>query len=159
MGVRVIAVDIVEEKLDMARKLGAEVVINAQEKDPVKEVKSLTEGRGADLAFEIIGLPMTMLQAIDSVRRGGKIMDVGSIMEPISLKMMGFVDEGLSLTKELTLMTVSHCSQADMAKLLELISIRKIDFELGTAKVPLSDINLGFQMKKEGKYLRVLITP
>ena len=159
MGVRVIAVDIVEEKLDMARKLGAEVVINAQEKDPVKEVKSLTEGRGADVAFEVIGLPKTMLQAIDSVRKGGRIMDIGSIAEPISLKMMGFVDEGLSLSKELTLMTVTHCSQADMAKLLELISIRKIDFELGTAKVPLSDINLGFQMKKEGKYLRVLVTP
>lgn len=159
MGVRVIAVDIDEEKLDLARKLGAEVAINAKEKDPVKEVKSLTEGRGADVAFEFVGLPQTMLQAIDSVRKGGKIVDVGSIAEPITLKMMPFVDEGLSMSKELTLMTVCHCSQADMAKLLELLSIRKLDFESGSARVPLEEINRGFQMKKEGKYLRVLVIP
>jgi D-arabinose 1-dehydrogenase-like Zn-dependent alcohol dehydrogenase len=159
MGARVIAVDIVEEKLDMASALGADEVINAREKDPVREVKRLTEGRGADVAFEIVGLPETMLQAIDSVRRGGKIMDIGSLAEPITLKMRPFLDEGLSLSKELSLITVSHCPRAEMVKLLELVRINKIDFEMGTAKVPLDDINRGFEMKREGKNLRVVITP
>jgi len=159
MGASVIAVDVAEEKLDMAAKLGADVVINAKEKDPVKVVKSLTEGRGADVSFEVIGLARTMLQAIDSVRPGGKIVDIGSVMEPITLKMMPFIDEGLSLNKELTLMTVSHCTRKDMLKLLEILASRKIDFETGTVKVPLDDINRGFKVKEEGKALRVLVTP
>jgi len=159
MGVRVIAVDIVDEKLGMAKQLGADVVIHAREKDPVKEVKSLTEGRGADVAFEVVGLPKTTLQAIDSVRKGGKIVDIGSLSEPFSLKMMPFADEGLALSKELSLMTVSHCSRADMTKLLELLNTNELDFETGTLKVPLDDINRGFEMKREGKHLRVVITP
>jgi propanol-preferring alcohol dehydrogenase len=159
MGVRVIAVDIVDEKLDMAQQLGADVVIHALAKDPVKEVKSLTEGRGADIAFEVVGLPKTILQAIDSVRKGGKIVDVGSLSEPFSLKMMPFADEGLALSKELSLMTVSHCSRADMTRLLGLLRIRELDFETGTLKVPLDDINEAFEIKRKGKYLRVVVTP
>jgi propanol-preferring alcohol dehydrogenase len=158
IGAKVIAVDIIEEKLQMASALGADVVINARDKDPVYEVKKLTEGRGADLAFEVIGKPKTMLQAIDSVRRGGRILDIGSLAEPINLKMMPFIDEGLAMSKELSLLTISHCSRADLVKLLELISIRNINFEVGAAKVPLEKIQTGFDMKKEGKYLRVVIT-
>lgn len=159
VGAKVIMVDILDEKLNMAKRLGADITINAREKDPAKEVRSLTDGRGADVAFEVIGLPKTILQAIDSVRKGGKILDIGSVMEPVNLKMMPFVDEGLSLNKELTLMTVSHCSRKDMTKLLELIDIRKIDFELGTVKVSLDEINRGFEMKKAGNNLRVVIIP
>jgi threonine dehydrogenase-like Zn-dependent dehydrogenase len=121
MGATVFVVDIREGKLDAAKKLGADVVINASETDPVKKIRELTGGRGADAAFEIIGLPVTMLQAIDSVRPAGKIIDVGSVMEPIQLKMMPFIDEGLVLNKELTLMTISHCSGKDMVKLMDIV--------------------------------------
>jgi Zn-dependent alcohol dehydrogenase len=72
--------------------------------------------------------------------------------------MMPFIDEGLAMSKELSLLTISHCSRADLVKLLELISIRNINFEVGAAKVPLEKIQTGFDMKKEGKYLRVVIT-
>ncbi|MGD2157554.1 MAG: zinc-binding dehydrogenase [Anaerolineales bacterium] len=159
MGARVIAVDVVGEKLELAKSLGADEVINAKEKDPVKEVKRLTGGRGADVTFEFAGLPQTMLQAIDSVRRGGRIINVGSIPELIPLKMMPFVDEGLALTKELTLQTVSHCSRADMVKLLELVATNTIDFETGTARVPLEEIHRGFEVKKSGNYFRVAVMP
>lgn len=159
MGARVIAVDIVQEKVQMASVLGADGVINAKQKDPVREVKRLTEGRGADVAFEVVGLTETMLHAIDSVRRGGKIMDIGSLAEPISLRMSPSSDKGLSISKELSLMTVAHCSRADMAKLLELVAANKIDFDTGTATVPLDDIHKGFEMKAGGQYLRVLIAP
>jgi 2-desacetyl-2-hydroxyethyl bacteriochlorophyllide A dehydrogenase len=159
MGARVIAVDIADTKLELAKSLGADAVINAKERDAVKEIKTHTEGRGADAAFEFAGLPETMLQAIDSVRRGGRIINVGSIPEPISLKMMPFIDEGLALTKELTLQTVSHCSRADMVKLLELVAVNTIDFETGTARVPLTEIHKGFELKKSGDYFRVVVMP
>jgi Zn-dependent alcohol dehydrogenase len=42
---------------------------------------------------------------------------------------------------------------------LELLATHKIDFDMGTSRVPLSDINRGFQMKRDGKFLRVIVTP
>jgi len=159
MGSRVIAVDVVEEKLCMAEQLGAEITINAREKDPVKEIKELTGGRGADSAFDFAGLPLTLLQAIDSVRRGGKIMNVGSLADPINLSLNPFYDTGLALTKELSLMTVSHCSRSDMAKLLEVAAIHKLDFTTGSVKVPLAEIHRGFELKKHGGYFRVIVVP
>jgi Zn-dependent alcohol dehydrogenase len=73
--------------------------------------------------------------------------------------MSPFYDRGLALTKELSLMTVSHCSRADMTKLLEVVANHKLDFHTGTAFMPLKDIHQGFEMKKSGGYLRVVITP
>ncbi len=158
-GARVFLVDIVEEKLEMARQLGADVVINATEGDPVARVKELTEGRGADVSFEVIGLPKTILQATDSVRAGGTIMDIGSVMEPFTLSMAPFVDYGMAMSKELTLKTVSHCSRKDMSKLVELLGHTRIDFELGTEKVALDDINHGFDTKRNSDKFRVVIMP
>ena len=76
-GVRVIAVDIDDNKLDYATKLGADYVINSRREDPVSTVLKLTNGRGADAAFEAIGLPLTISQAIKSVRAGGRAVIIG----------------------------------------------------------------------------------
>ena len=159
LGARVVVVDVRDEKVELAKKLGADVAINSREHDPVDTVRDLTGGRGADVAFEVIGLPQTINQALDCMRRGGKVVDIGSVMEPVEIRMMPFLEGGLSLTKELTLMTIAHCTQADMTKLMEVLAVADIDFETGTVKVPLDDINHGFDVKKEGKYARVLITP
>ena len=159
MGARVFLVDIVEEKLEMAKRLGADEVINAKEGDPVTRVKALTEGRGADVSFEVVGLSQTLTQAVDSVRSGGTIMDIGSIMEPFTFSMVPFVDYGMAMSKELTLKTVSHCSRKDMSKLVDLLGHTKIDFELGTERVALDDINHGFDTKRNSNKFRVVIMP
>lgn len=159
MGATVFVVDVRDRKLDMAKRLGADAVINAGETDPVKEIRALTGGRGADVAFEIIGLPVTILQAIDSVRPAGKIIDIGAVMEPINLKMIPFIDEGLALNKELTLMTISHCSRKDMAKLMDVVKQGRIDFDTGTLTLPLDEINRAFEIKKSSDNLRVVIQP
>ena len=86
-------------------------------------------------------------------------MDVGSIAQSVNLSMSPFSDRGLAMTKELSLMTVSHCSRADMTKLLEVVANHKLDFHTGTAFMPLEEIHKGFEMKKSGGYLRVVITP
>jgi propanol-preferring alcohol dehydrogenase len=161
MGVRVIVVDLLDEKLRMAKELGADEGINAGEEDPVKKIRELTEGRGADAAFEVIGLRKTMEQAIECVRKGGRIVDIGSVMEPVTLKMAPSPQkmEGFSLSKEVTLMTVTHFAQSDLSELLGIASSGKLNFELGTAKLPLDEINEAFDAKKHGNNLRVLVVP
>jgi propanol-preferring alcohol dehydrogenase len=72
----VYAVDINENKLRLAEKYGA-VPVNAVRCDPVAEIGRLTGGRGVDLALEVIGLPQTMRQAVQSLAVFGRAVVVG----------------------------------------------------------------------------------
>eukprot|EP00475_Leptophrys_vorax_P041487 TRINITY_DN78237_c0_g1_i1.p1 TRINITY_DN78237_c0_g1~~TRINITY_DN78237_c0_g1_i1.p1 ORF type:complete len:176 (-),score=9.52 TRINITY_DN78237_c0_g1_i1:145-639(-) len=73
----IIAVDVVDEKLHSCRALGATHTINAATEDVVSAVKAITGSRGADVAIEALGRPSTFLQALNSVRDGGKAVMVG----------------------------------------------------------------------------------
>ncbi len=61
-------------RLDVARELGADHVIDITREDPVEVVKRETEGRGVDLVVECAGPPETMRQAVDMARRGGRVV-------------------------------------------------------------------------------------
>src|SRR5207302_10794644 len=74
---RIIAIDPVEMKRETARKFGATDTVDPAKGDPVARVQALTGGRGADYAFEVIGLPETITQAFSSARRGGTAVVVG----------------------------------------------------------------------------------
>jgi S-(hydroxymethyl)glutathione dehydrogenase/alcohol dehydrogenase len=77
---RIIAVDINKSKLEMARELGAIDIVDARKVDPVKMIKELTGGNGADYAIESAGLKQTMEQAFESVRiNGGKTIIIGNL--------------------------------------------------------------------------------
>jgi Zn-dependent alcohol dehydrogenase len=75
---RLIAVDVVPAKLEKARAMGlATETIDASKEDVVARVQSMTDGRGADHAFDVVGAPGTLEQAIDSVRPGGHVVVIG----------------------------------------------------------------------------------
>ena len=68
---RVIAVDIVPSRLELAKELGAAAAINSKEEDPVEKIKELTDGYGVDYTVDTTGLPAVMKQGIDSLAQGG----------------------------------------------------------------------------------------
>jgi S-(hydroxymethyl)glutathione dehydrogenase/alcohol dehydrogenase len=74
---QIVAVDVADDKLDAARRLGATDVVNATAEDPATRVRELTDGRGVDVAFEVLGLAQTFTQAFDMVRDGGRMVAVG----------------------------------------------------------------------------------
>ncbi|MDQ1446163.1 MAG: S-(hydroxymethyl)glutathione dehydrogenase / alcohol dehydrogenase, partial [Acidimicrobiaceae bacterium] len=74
---RIIAIDMNETKLQMAKEFGATSTINATDGDPVAKVMEMTGGHGADVSFEVIGLRPTIDQAINMIRRGGQAILVG----------------------------------------------------------------------------------
>jgi 2-desacetyl-2-hydroxyethyl bacteriochlorophyllide A dehydrogenase len=80
----VYAVDINPRKLDMAEGFGA-IPINAAETDPVAEIKRLSGGRGVDVALELIGLPLTMQQAVESLAKFGRAVMVGVTQKTIEV--------------------------------------------------------------------------
>ncbi len=80
----VYAVDINPRKLDMAEGFGA-IPINAAKTDPVAEIKRLSGGRGVDVALELIGLPLTMQQAVESLAKFGRAVMVGVTQKTIEI--------------------------------------------------------------------------
>ncbi|RLN04273.1 uncharacterized protein C2845_PM13G00630 [Panicum miliaceum] len=73
----VIAVDVLDEKLQNARTLGATHTVNAAKEDAVERIKEITDGRGVDVAVEALGKALTFAQCTKSVRDGGKAVMIG----------------------------------------------------------------------------------
>jgi L-iditol 2-dehydrogenase len=94
---KVIAVDLVQSRLDLALELGATHAFPANQGDIPAEVKKLTGGKGADLAMEVVGMGKTLSLAIDSIRNGGSVGCVGNI-EKLSLFSLQSI-----VTREITL--------------------------------------------------------
>ncbi|MBN1579346.1 MAG: zinc-binding dehydrogenase [Anaerolineae bacterium] len=81
---RVIAIDVEPTKLDIARQLGAEIVINADEVDPVEAVNEITHGEGVDVAIEAIGgTGIGIVQALGMVRHNGILALYGDNYAPV----------------------------------------------------------------------------
>jgi threonine dehydrogenase-like Zn-dependent dehydrogenase len=73
----IVAVDSVPQRLEMARRFGATVLIDYRDQDPVAEIKRLTEGRGVDVAIEALGQQATFENALRSIRPGGTLSSLG----------------------------------------------------------------------------------
>src|SRR5437879_9685568 len=76
-GPRVIAIDVVPERLRLARELGADAVINAKEADPVAALRELTRGEGVEAALDCTGNPEARVAAVRSACTWGRVCFVG----------------------------------------------------------------------------------
>lgn len=84
-------------RLDIAKKIGADVTINVEDEDPVAEVKGLTEGVGADVVFEASGSASAALQAFELVRRKGQITFIAAPSEPVEFDFRKILGKALTV--------------------------------------------------------------
>jgi alcohol dehydrogenase len=82
---RIVAVDLADSRLEGARRFGADVTINNDREDTVASVMELTEGLGADVALEAVGVPQTFELATALVRPGGRVANIGVHGKPATL--------------------------------------------------------------------------
>ncbi len=94
---RIIAVDLESKRLALARELGATDTLQSDQCDVPGEVARLTEGRGADLAFEVVGISPTLQLALACLRRGGSAVLVGNLAAKTDFPLQAVV------TRELTI--------------------------------------------------------
>ncbi len=73
----IIAIDLADSRLESARRFGADTTINNGNEDAVAQVMELTDGLGADAAFEAVGVPETFELAADLIRPGGRVANIG----------------------------------------------------------------------------------
>ena len=153
---RVIAVDRVASKLELARTFGATDVVDASATDPVLAVIELT-GDGVDYSFEAIGLAATAQQAFNMLRKGGTATVIGMIPFGEQVAIDGFQ---LLLEKKLQGSNMgSNRFRIDMPQYVDwyLAGKLKLD-ELVSAVMPLSEINAGFAALAGGEVARQLVT-
>jgi alcohol dehydrogenase len=82
---RIIAIDLADSRLEQAREFGADVTINNGSEDAVARVLELTDGLGADVAVEAVGVPETFELCTELVRPGGRVANVGVHGHPATL--------------------------------------------------------------------------
>jgi len=155
---KIIAVDMLPSKLEMATEFGATHTVNAGDGDPVEAVKAVTDGRGADVSFEVIGLGPTMEQAIDMVRPGGQVILVG----------VPRLDVMLNLNAAFTFLylakTIKGCwygssdVKSDVPKLLDLWHSGQLKLkELISKEITVDQVNQAFADMQAGTVARSVI--
>jgi S-(hydroxymethyl)glutathione dehydrogenase/alcohol dehydrogenase len=154
---RIFAVDPVELKRKTAEQQGATDLVDPARGDPVEQIKAATSGRGADYAFEVIGLPETILQAYGAARRGGTVIIVGmpridaTVTFPaISL----FSDE----KKILGCMYGSAQVRRDFPRLVGLVETGRLDIgSMVSRRIKLDEVNDAFRAMEAGEVIRSVI--
>jgi alcohol dehydrogenase len=94
----VVAIDKSAVRLEAAKLFGADLVFNNTDEDPIEFVRGLTEGLGADVAIEAVGVPATFELAVDLVRPGGHVANIGVHGAPATLHLERIWDRDLTIT-------------------------------------------------------------
>lgn len=152
---QVIAVDLNEERLKLAKELGADFTLKGDAVDVPAEVRKLTNGRGADIALEVVGATPTIKTAIDCVRKGGSVTLVGNLAPNVDMPLQSIV------TRELSVFGTC-ASSGEYPACIDLLQRKAIRVEpLITATVPLEQGPDWFARLYQGEpgAMKVILNP
>ena len=153
----VFSVDINPRKLELAERFGA-IPVNASAGNPVEQIQELTRGRGVDVALELVGLPLTMRQAVQSLAILGRAALVGLTQETLEIAPYSEL-----LNKEAEIIGVSDHLASEIPVLLDLARTGKLDLSHGVIRtIPLeADAVNGVldRLEKFSDDVRVVIAP
>jgi len=154
---KIFAVDINPRKLELAERFDA-IAINSAAGDPVEQLQEITNGRGVDIALELVGLPATMRQAVQSLATLGRAALVGLTRESFEVAPYGEL-----INKEAEIIGVSDHLASEIPVLLEMARTGQLDLSQGIIRsIPLEagTINAVLDSLEEfGDDVRVVICP
>jgi 6-hydroxycyclohex-1-ene-1-carbonyl-CoA dehydrogenase len=153
-GATVIAVDLNDARLALAKRLGARHTINPTATERVdKEVRKLTDG-GVDVAFEVVGNPKTIDLAFNLLRKGGRLVVIGFSHEAVP------INAAKLMFYELELVGSLGCGGGLYPEIVALVASGRIDLEpIVSGTLPLERINEGFDRLRRGEGVRWVVTP
>ncbi|MEM2864764.1 MAG: alcohol dehydrogenase catalytic domain-containing protein [Candidatus Bathyarchaeia archaeon] len=153
-GATVVLSEVIEDRLMMARELGADVAVNPTRSDMVKEVKELTDGYGADGVIVATGARKAIEDAFNAVSGGGKVVLFGGSYPPVMVE----IDPNLIHYKEIKIMGSYDQTPIHIERALNLIAKGRIDVErLIAQRLPLSRLKEAFELVKGMKTLKIFI--
>ncbi len=134
----IIAVDGVDERLEMARKMGADVTLNFREVDVVSEILKITGGRGVDASIEALGLQQTFEQSLRVIKPGGTLSSLGVYSEALTIPLDAFC-AGLGDHRIVT--SLCPGGKERMRRLMQIIDSGRLDLgPMVTHRYPLEKI-------------------
>lgn len=139
-GARVIAIDVDDKKLDLARRMGASETINSRAANLHDALGSHTEGLGPDVVIEAIGLPETFRAAVEEVAFTGRVVYIGYAKEAVAY------DTRLFVQKELDILGSRNALPEDFAGVIDMLARNKdLPLEETVSRVvPLNDAPQAF---------------
>jgi L-iditol 2-dehydrogenase len=156
LGTEVLVTDVLDYPLDLARQLGADAIVNTKNEDIGERVKDFTNGRGVDAAFECAGgdaMPVTLRQATEITRAGGKVAIVGGFDEEPSAITLDW--QHIQKAEIQLLPSASYAFWSiypEMQICIDLLAAGKIDAKsLITHRFPLVRINDAFETADDKK--------
>ena len=117
---RIIAIDLADSRLESALRFGADLTINNGREDPVALIMELTDGLGADVAFEAVGVPQTFELATELVRPCGRVANIGVHGKPATLHLEKLWTRDVTITTGLV-------DTFSIPQLLRLITSGRLD--------------------------------
>src|SRR5947207_14182723 len=153
---KVIAVDVMKQKLDWAQEFGATHAVDASKGDPVPAVHALSGTGGVDYTFEMVGTQKTMEQAFLATHRGGMCVVVG--VAPAGARLS--IDPGMLLQQRVltgSSFGAGH-QRTDVPMLIDLYMSGKYRLdEMITRRVPLEELNNAFELMLAGEVKRSVV--
>ncbi len=156
---KIIAIDRLPERLDMARRLGADHVIDFSRTDPVEEILRLTDGRGVDVAIEALGTQATFEACLRVLRPGGTLSSLGVYSSDLSIPLGAFA---AGLGNHTIVTTLCPGGKERMRRLMAVIESGRVDLgAMVTHRFKLDDIEAAYDLfsnQRDGVF-KVAITP
>jgi L-iditol 2-dehydrogenase len=154
---RIIATDMVDYRLDAARKLGADVTFSAMEDVPAR-LREANNGRLADLVIVCTGALPALRQALESVERGGTVLFFAPTAPGVSLPVP---INDVFFRNDVTLTTTYAGAPADLATAMDMIASGRVQVgEMISHRLGLAEAGLGFKLTADaGDSLKVIIQP
>jgi L-iditol 2-dehydrogenase len=154
-GRRVLLSDVVKSRLEIAENLGVGTVLNAENDDVPRVARDQTGGRGVDLAIVASGNPRAIVQALKSVRNGGRVCLFGIPVEGSALD----YDLSKLYNSSVSLIPSYGAVEGDVAKAMKIVSARSGEFgRVITHRFPLRDFAKGVGAMVRGEGMKVVIT-
>jgi len=122
-GAHVIAVDLDESKLALARRFGAAHVIHAREADLHAALQALTNGDGPDIVFEAVGLPETFVAAVEEVAYAGRVVYIGYAKAPVTY------DSTLFVKKEIDILGSRNATPENFQRVIQMMEEGRVPVE------------------------------
>lgn len=155
----IIAVDRVAERLEMARTMGADHLIDFSKTDPVAEIMKITDGRGVDVAIEALGLQSTFEACLRSLRPGGTLSSLGVYSEDLTIPLSAFT---AGLGDNVIVTSLCPGGKERMRRLMNVIASNRLDLGvLVTHQRKLDDIVEAYDLfsnQRDG-VLKIAIKP
>jgi threonine dehydrogenase-like Zn-dependent dehydrogenase len=150
-----VALDIVDSRLEIAQKAGADVVLNPARANVIDEVRAMTDGYGCDVYIEATGNPAAVVQGLQMIRGLGTFVEFSLLREPVTVDWTIIGDQ-----KELNIHG-SHLSPYCYPLAIDMLVKRQVPVgDIVTHVLPMADYVEGFEMVHSGgESIKIMLVP